>query len=65
MLDMSPKGMMAKTSRTVPTVWLPAASIKVSTANPEAMSRIPLRRSHARVSASGAGGLRPNDPETR
>jgi two-component system, response regulator len=39
--------------------------IMVSTINPAATSRIPLGRSQARVSASDAGGLRPNDPEIR
>ena len=58
MLDMSPNGMMAKTIITMPTERLSAASIRVSTANPEAMSRIPLRRSQARVSESAAGGFR-------
>src|SRR6516165_6016301 len=65
MIDMSPKGMMASTSRAMPTSRLSAVSIMVSTTNPDAMSRIPLGRSQARVSASDAGGLRPNVPEIR
>src|SRR5215470_16124096 len=65
MIDMSPKGMMASTSRTMPSSRLSAVSIMVSTTNPAATSRIPLGRSQARVSASDAGGLRPNDPEIR
>src|SRR5262245_55339971 len=65
LMDMSPKGMMASTSRTMPTSRLSAVSIIASTTNPAATSRIPLGRSQARVSASGAGGLRPNVPEIR
>jgi hypothetical protein len=57
--------MMAKTIRAMPTDRLSAVSIIVSTTNPDATSRIPLGRSQARVSASDAGGLRPNDPEIR
>src|SRR5262245_25352477 len=65
MIDMSPKGMTASTSRVMPTNRLSAVSIIVSTINPATTSRIPLGRSQARVSASDAGGLRPNVPEIR
>src|SRR5262247_4333980 len=65
MIDMSPKGMIASTSRAMPTSRVSAVSIMVSTTNPAATSRIPLGRSQARVSASDAGGLRPNVPAIR
>ena len=62
---MSPKGMTASTSIAMPTSRVSAVSIMVSTTNPAAMSRIPLGRSQARVSASDAGGFRPNVPEIK
>ena len=49
----------------MPTDRPSAVSIIVSTTNLDTTSRIPLRRSQARVSASDAGCLRPNDPEIR
>jgi len=59
--DMSPKGLIASTSRAMPTERGPAVSIRASTTSPDAMSLTPFRRSHARVSASAAGSLRPNE----
>jgi hypothetical protein len=56
---------MASTSRAMPADRPSAVSIIVSTTNPATTSRIPLGRSQARVSASDAGGLRPNVPEIR
>jgi len=53
------------TNRAMPTDRVSVVSIIVSTTNPDTTSRIPLRRSQARVSASDAGGLRPNDPVIR
>ena len=44
---------------------LSAVSIMVSTTKPDAKSRIPLGRSQAGVSASDAGGFRPNDSKIR
>src|SRR5262249_60298642 len=64
-IDMSPRGMMASTSRAMPTKCLSAVSIMATTINPATMSRIPLGRSQARVSASDAGGFSPNVPEIR
>src|SRR5258708_16289375 len=63
MMDMSPRGMMPSTNRAMPTDRPSAVSIIVSTTNPHATSRIPLRRSQARVSASDAGGFKPKDPQ--
>ena len=65
MIDMSPKGMTASTSRAMPTDRLSTVSIITSTTNPATTSRTPLGRSQARVSASDAGGFRPNVPEIR
>src|SRR5260370_802898 len=46
MIDMSPRGMMASTSRAMPTNRPSAVSIIVSTTNPATTSRIPLEVHH-------------------
>ena len=44
-LDISPNGMMARVSRTIPTVRWSVVTTRVSKVSAEAMSRMPLSRS--------------------
>src|ERR1035437_5527021 len=59
--DISPNAVKDSTRSAIPTVRGFVVSMRVRTTKPDTMSRIPLRRSQARVSGSGEGSLRPKD----